>query len=70
MAQTTFSGPVKSDNGFLAPSYTVAQTASLTATAGKIIYVSNAAGASLTGSICYGNGSVWIDVTTGAAVTA
>ena len=68
MAQTTFSGPVKSDNGFIAPSYTVAETASLTPTAGKIIYVSDATGASLTGSLCYGNGTVWIDVTTGAAV--
>jgi len=35
---------------------------------GEIIYVSDATGASLTGSLCFSNGTVWIDVTTGAAV--
>ena len=29
MAQTTFSGPVKSDNGFLAPSYTLTEAAAI-----------------------------------------
>lgn len=36
--------------------------------AGAQIYVSDATGASLTGSQCFSNGSVWVDVTTGAAV--
>jgi len=36
--------------------------------AGGMIYVSDATGASLTGSMCFSNGAVWIDVTTGAAV--
>jgi len=68
MAQTTFSGPVKSDNGFLAPSYTLAQVAALTATAGLVIYVSDATGSGVTGSLCFGNGTDFIDVTTGIAV--
>ena len=67
MANTTFSGPVISDNGFVTSSYTVA-TVPYTATAGLVIYVSDATGASLTGSLCFGNGSVFVDVTTGAAV--
>ena len=66
MAQTTFSGPVKSDNGFITPTYTLATLP--TATAGLVIYVSDATGASLTGSLCFGNGSNFVDVTTGAAV--
>ena len=36
--------------------------------AGAQIFVSDATGASLTGSQCFSNGTVWIDVTTGAAV--
>ena len=66
MANTTFSGPVISDNGFVTSSYTVATVP--TATAGLVIYVSDATGASLTGSLCFGNGSAFVDVTTGAAV--
>ena len=66
MAQTTFSGPVKSDNGFIAPTYTLATLP--TATAGLVIYVSDATGASLTVTLCFGNGSNFVDVTTGAAV--
>jgi hypothetical protein len=34
---------------------------------GGCIFVSDATGASLTGSLAYSNGTVWIDVTTGAA---
>mgnify|MGYP001035301784 FL=1 len=66
MANTTFSGPVLSDNGFIAPTFTLATLP--TATAGKLIYVSDATGASLTGSLCFGNGTNFVDVTTGAAV--
>ena len=36
--------------------------------AGGVIYVSDATGSSLTGSMCFSNGAVWIDVTTGIAV--
>jgi hypothetical protein len=66
MANTTFSGPVLSDNGFIAPTYTLATLP--TATAGLLIYVSDATGDSLTGSLCFGNGTNFVDVTTGAAV--
>ena len=66
MASTTFSGPVSSDNGFVAPTFTLATLP--TATAGLLIYVSDATGASLTGSLCFGNGTDFVDVTTGAAV--
>jgi hypothetical protein len=66
MANTTFSGPVSSDNGFVAPTFTLATLP--TATAGLLIYVSDATGASLTGSLCFGNGTNFVDVTTGAAV--
>ena len=66
MANTTFSGPVISNNGFVAPTFTLATLP--TATAGLLIYVSDATGASLTGSLCFGNGTNFVDVTTGAAV--
>jgi len=66
MANTTFSGPVISDNGFIVPTFTLATLP--TATAGLLIYVSDATGASLTGSLCFGNGTNFVDVTTGAAV--
>jgi hypothetical protein len=66
MANTTFSGPVLSDNGFIVPTFTLATLP--TATAGLLIYVSDATGASLTGSLCFGNGTNFVDVTTGAAV--
>lgn len=36
--------------------------------AGGQIFVSDATGASLTGSMCFSNGTVWIDSTTGVAV--
>lgn len=49
-------------------SYTVATVPSVAGTAGQIIYVSDATGASVTGSLCYSNGTSWIDVTTGIAV--
>ena len=66
MASTTFSGPVSSDNGFVVPTFTLLTLPA--ATAGLLIYVSDATGASLTGSLCFGNGSNFVDVTTGAAV--
>jgi hypothetical protein len=39
-----------------------------TGTAGQVIYVSDATGAHVTGSLCFFNGTAWIDVTTGVAV--
>jgi hypothetical protein len=68
MAQTTFSGPVKSDNGFLAPSYTLVQAAAIDSpAAGLVIYISDATGSGVTGSLCFYNGTSFIDVTTGIA---
>ena len=57
MAQSTFSGPVKSDNGFIAPTYTVA-TAPDVGAAGTIIYVSDG----LAGAPCLAvsDGTDWI----------
>lgn len=69
MAHTTFSGPVKSDNGFIAPSYTLVEAAAINAPAtGLVIYVSDATGSGVTGSLCFYNGTDFIDVTTGVAV--
>ena len=68
MANTTFSGPVISDNGFVTSSYTVAAALALTAktTTGLIIYCTDAtAGA---GALCVSNGTTFIDVTTGIEV--
>lgn len=71
MARTTFSGPVKSNNGFegavtgdvagsvTLPAYTVSTANALaTKPAGKLIYVSNG----LAGAPCVavGNGTNWI----------
>ncbi len=68
MAQTTFSGPVKSDNGFVAPSYTLVQAAAIDSPAtGLVIYISDATGSGVTGSLCFYNGTSFIDVTTGIA---
>ena len=74
MARTTFSGPVKSDNGFegnitgtpTLDAYTVG--ALPTVVVGALIYVSDAnTGA---GTVCFGKGSSWIDIKTGLAVVA
>lgn len=71
MAQTTFSGPVRSDNGFIGPitgdvvgavklpTYTVAGAPSAaTAGAGTIIYVSNGLAGAPT--VAVSNGTNWI----------
>jgi len=50
------------------PTYTLATLPTVSDDGGVSIYVSDATGASLTGSLCFSNGTVWIDVTTGAAV--
>lgn len=67
MALTTFSGPVRSTNGFIGstvgtvtlPTYTVTSANALaTKPAGQIIYVSNG----LAGAPCIavGNGTIWV----------
>ena len=71
MAQTRFSGPVASDNGFIGavtgavvgavtlPAYTVTSANALaTKPIGQIIYVSNG----LAGAPCIavGNGTIWV----------
>lgn len=53
--------------GFSAPTFTLATLPSVSP-AGRCIYVSDATGGSLTGSLCFSNGTVFVDVTTGAAV--
>lgn len=84
MAQTTFSGPVASDNGFLGdvtgnvtgavagavtlPTYTVSAANALAKTAGKLIYVSNGAAGSPV--VAFGNGSAWLRCDTLATISA
>lgn len=80
MAQTKFSGPVKSDNGFIGdftgnvvgavqfPTYTVANAPSAASIAGTVIYVSNgAAGAPV---LAFSNGTNWLRVDTLATISA
>lgn len=80
MANTSFTGPVISQNGFigsvtgavdasagtiLLPSALVGALPSA-AVAGRILYVSDAnTGA---GTVCFSNGANWIDIKTGVAV--
>lgn len=55
MANTTFSGPVVSQNGFQLPSFTTTQMNAIASPAtGLMIYNST------TGSIKYYNGSAWV----------
>ena len=86
MSRTTFSGPVKSDNGFEGnitgnvtgnvtgtttgmPVLTAYTTTTLPAVVvGGLIYVSNAN--SDAGTVCFGKGTSWIDISTGVAVVA
>ena len=80
MALTTFSGPVRSTNGFIGsvtgsvagavtlPTYTVTSANALaTKPAGQIIYVSNG----LAGAPCIavGNGTIWVSPA-GTAISA
>lgn len=75
MARTTFSGPVKSDNGFEGniagtvqlPEYTVAGAPAATGLAGTVIYVNNG----LAGAPCLAvsNGTNWISPA-GTAIAA
>jgi hypothetical protein len=78
MSRTTFSGPVKSDNGFegnvtgnltgmpTLPAYTTTTLPAVVV--GGLIYVSNAN--TNAGTVCFGKGTSWIDISTGVAVVA
>ena len=80
MAQTRFSGPVVSDNGFVGsvtgsvtgavtlPSYTVAGAPTATGATGTLIYVSNGAAGSPV--VAFSNGTNWLRVDTLAAISA
>jgi hypothetical protein len=73
MANTTFSGPVTSTNGFIGdiqvPTYTVATAPSAaSAGAGTLIYVSN--GAAGSAILAFSNGTDWLRSDTGAAIAA
>ena len=76
MSRTTFSGPVKSDNGFegsfvgavQVPTYTVANAPSAASLAGTIIYTSNGAAGSPV--LAFSNGTNWLRVDTLATITA
>jgi hypothetical protein len=80
MAQTSFSGPVASANGFVGsvtgnvagtvtlPTYTVTSANALaTKPAGQIIYVSNGLGGDP--CIAVGNGTIWVSPA-GTAIAA
>lgn len=73
MANTTFSGPVTSTNGFIGdivvPTYTVSNAPSATtAGAGTVIYVSNgAAGAAI---LAFSDGTNWKRSDTGGTIAA
>lgn len=72
MANTTFSGPVTSNNGFIGdiqvPTYTVATAPSAASIAGTLIYVSDgAAGAAI---LAFSNGTDWKRSDTGATIAA
>ena len=61
MSRTTFSGPVASDNGFIAPTFTVTTANAIPAadkTVGQVIYVSN--GRAGLPTLAVWNGTNWI----------
>jgi len=77
MAQTTFSGPVVSTNGFTGdvtgaikvPTYTVATAPSAsTAGAGTVVYVSD--GAAGSAILAFSDGTNWKRSDTGATIAA
>jgi hypothetical protein len=73
MANTTFSGPVTSTNGFVGditvPTYTVANAPSAaSAGAGTLVFVSN--GAAGTAILAFSDGTNWKRSDTGATIAA
>lgn len=70
MSRTTFSGPVASTNGFIAPTYTVTSANAIPAAnkvVGQVIYVSN--GRAGLPTLAVWNGSNWIG-SAGIAIAA
>ena len=70
MSLTTFSGPVSSLNGFIAPTYTVTTANAIAAadkTVGQVIYVSNGLAGAPT--LAVWNGTNWISAA-GTAIAA
>lgn len=65
---TGFGPSFPTSAGFRVQTVTLATLPTNLGFGGELIFVSDAAGDSLTGSLCFSNGTVWIDVTTGAAV--
>jgi len=75
MANTTFSGPVISNNGFTSTAIAFADLPTASANTGRIIFCSDALKASETagngtGNLVFSDGSNWIRVDTGATATA
>ena len=75
MANTTFSGPVTSDNGFTSTGIAFANLPTASASTGRIICCTDALKASETagngtGNLVFSDGSNWIRVDTGATATA
>jgi hypothetical protein len=73
MANTTFSGPVTSTNGFVGdikvPTYTVANAPSASsAGAGTVVFVSN--GAAGSAILAFSDGTNWKRSDTGATIAA
>jgi ABC-type phosphate/phosphonate transport system substrate-binding protein len=70
MSRTTFSGPVASTNGFIAPTYTVTTANAIDTadrTIGQVIYVSNGLAGAPTLAVY--NGTNWISAA-GTAISA
>jgi hypothetical protein len=70
MSRTTFSGPVASDNGFIAPTFTVTTANAIPTTdrtIGQVIYVSN--GRAGLPTLAVYNGTNWIS-SAGIAIAA
>ena len=70
MSRTTFSGPVASTNGFIAPTYTVTTANAIPAadrTIGQVIYVSNGLAGAPTLAVF--DGTNWISAA-GTAIAA
>jgi len=75
MANTTFSGPVISNNGFTSTGFAFANLPSATDNTGRILFCTDALKASETtgtgtGNLVFSDGSNWIRVDTGATATA
>lgn len=65
---STFGPSYPTSAGFRVQSFTLATLPTDLGFGGELIYVSDATGASVTGSLCFSNGTDWIDVTTHIAV--